>query len=354
MRPLPEDRIRIVVVDDSALFRHLIRDVLREIPGCSIVGNAENGLRALEQISERGPDLITLDVEMPDMNGIDVLRELKRRGDSTRAIMVSRLTDAGAQITTDALLEGAFDFILKPAGKSPTENRAVLQAALEEKIAAFRHSVKAQGARTEGEANIADETPSSGRCSVVLIGASTGGPEALREVLPKLPADFPVPVLVVQHMPPQYTTQLARRLNDMCPLEVHEAANHTPVCPGAVLIAPGGCHMKVISRKDDVVTRLTDDPPENSCRPAVDYLFRSAAEIWGSRTTGVILTGMGQDGTDGCRRVGERGGYVIAQSAEGCVVYGMPKSVIDNALSHRAIPLQSIASAIIRRVQHSK
>ena len=348
---MPEDRIRIVVVDDSALFRRLIRDVLREIPGCSIIGNAENGLRALEQISERRPDLITLDVEMPDMNGIDVLRELKRRGDSTCAIMVSRLTDAGAQITTDALLEGAFDFILKPAGRSPTENRAVLQAALEEKIAAFRHSAKAQGARAAGEADIAEEKPSGGRYEVVLIGASTGGPEALREVLPKLPADFPVPVLVVQHMPPQYTTQLARRLNDMCPLEVREAENHTPVHPGTVLIAPGGRHMKVISHEDEAATCLTDDPPEHSCRPAVDYLFRSAAEIWGSRTMGVVLTGMGQDGTDGCRRIGERGGYVIAQSAEGCVVYGMPKSVIENSLSNRNFPLPSIASGIIRRVK---
>lgn len=342
---MAEDRVRIIVVDDSSLFRHLIRDALKEIPGASVIGNAEDGRRALELIGERRPDLITLDVEMPDLNGIDVLRELRRSGDATPAIMVSRLTERGAQITTDALLEGAFDFILKPSGGNPLENKQTLQREFSEKITAFRLSrtLPVQGA---SDVESVLESPTRGAYEALLIGSSTGGPEALREVLPKLPAGFPVPVLVVQHMPPQYTNRLATRLNEICPLEVREATDRTFIRPGAIYIAPGGQQMKVIRLNDQIQIRLTDDPPENSCRPAVDYLLRSAAEVWLGRTLTVILTGMGHDGTTGCRLLRERGGYVIAQHADGCIVYGMPKSVIENSLANRVLPLKSIGETI--------
>lgn len=345
---MTEDRIRIVVVDDSALFRHLIRDVLNEIPGCSIVGNAEDGKKALQQIADRDPELITLDVEMPGMNGIDVLREMTRRGDRARAIMVSRLTATGAQVTTDALLEGAFDFVLKPSGKNPAANKAELHTALEAKITAYRQSRGQHTVRQLVSVESDADAPHLSRCEVVLIGTSTGGPEALRQILPKLPADLPVPVLVVQHMPPQYTSTLARRLNDTCALNVAEAADDTIVRPGSVLIAPGGRHMRVARRNGQVVTQLTDDPPEHGCRPAVDYLFRSAVETWQGRVVGVILTGMGRDGTEGCRALRERGGCVIAQHPSGCVVFGMPKSVIEQGLSHRIVPLTKIPETVIR------
>ena len=358
---MSHDQIRIIVVDDSALFRLLIRDVLSEIPGCTVVGKAENGTCALEIIKELSPDLVTLDVEMPDMNGIEVLRKMKQRGDSSQAIMVSRLTDTGTQVTTDALLEGAFDFVLKPSGKNPEENKLLLYENLKEKINAFKHSRQNQKSwgqqpeftEKESEPDSPSETitPETGRYKAVLIGTSTGGPEALREVLPKFPADFPLPILVVQHIPLEYTSRLANRLNGMCPLKVTEATDNIQVRPGTILIAPGGRHMKVISRNKKVIIRLTNAPPENSCRPAVDYLFRSAADVWGDKAIGVIMTGMGQDGTEGCLQLREKGGYIIAQSQEGCVVYGMPKSVIDNDLSHRVTKLQSITSVIIQQAQ---
>ncbi len=356
---MSNDQIRIVVVDDSALFRLLIRNILSEIPGCTVVGKAENGIHALEIIKKLSPDIVTLDVEMPDMNGIEVLREMNERGDSSQAIMVSRLTDAGAQVTTDALLEGAFDFILKPSGNNLEENKLLLYEALKEKINTFKHSRQSQQLPGQQQEIVENEiephshsetrTSETGRYAAVLIGTSTGGPEALREVLPKFPAEFTLPILVVQHMPPEYTAKLANRLNGICPLEVVEATNNMPVRPGTIIIAPGGCHMKVIFRNKKVVVRLTDDPPENSCRPAVDYLFRSAADVWGDKAIGVIMTGMGQDGTDGCLQLREKGSYIIAQSQDGCVVYGMPKSVIDNDLSHRVAKLQSITSAIIQQ-----
>lgn len=344
-------RIRIVVVDDSSLFRHLIRDILREIPGCSVVGNAENGNRAIEIITERKPDLVTLDVEMPDKNGIEVLREMKRCQSTTKAIMVSRLTDAGARVTTDALMEGAFDFVLKPSGSNPEQNRATLTATLKEKITAFRHSKKEQLAQ-EPQDEFADaDSTQVGHYDAVLIGTSTGGPEALRTVLPKLPSSFPLPVLVVQHMPPQYTGKLAERLNELCALEVVEAKDAMPVRAGTIYIAPGGRHMKVTSRNRAPIVQLTDDPPEHSCRPAVDYLFRSAGDVWGGRTIGVIMTGMGQDGTEGCLLLKQMGGYIIAQDADSCVVYGMPKSVVDNDLCNRVVQLKSIPSAIVHRAR---
>ncbi len=346
---LTEDRIRIIVVDDSALFRLLIRDALKDITAASVIGNAVSGGHALKLVRERQPDLITLDVEMPDLNGIEVLRELRRRGDSTRAIMLSRLTERGAEVTTDALLEGAFDFILKPSSDNPLRNKETLARELSQKINAFRLS---RTLTEERPLELYSEVkmPSQGSFEALLIGASTGGPDALRELLPRLPASFSLPVLVVQHMPTQYTTRLAARLNEICPLAVQEAVDRTIIRPGIIFIAPCGKRMKVSRHEGQMQIRLTEDPPENSCRPAVDYLLRSAAEVWKDRSMTVILTGMGQDGTAGCRLIKERGGYIIAQRADGCVVYGMPKSVIDNSLADCTLALPRIAAAVLQLV----
>ncbi|MCH9656947.1 MAG: chemotaxis response regulator protein-glutamate methylesterase [Planctomycetes bacterium] len=350
---MPVDRIRIIVVDDSTLFRQLIRDVLNEIPGCSIVGNADNGTTALQKIEQLKPDLITLDVEMPDMNGIEVLRELNRKNLNSSAIMVSKLTAAGAQVTTDALFEGAFDFVLKPSGKNLAENKGALLTALREKVTAFQQSLTEKAQPKPDTSTLDQETVKLQRYEAVVIGTSTGGPTALREVLPKLPSTFPLPVLVVQHMPAQYTSRLASRLNDLCSLNVVEASDNMTVCAGNIYIAPGGCQMKVVSRNGLIRVKLTDDSPVNNCRPSVDYLFESAHDAWGGQLIAVIMTGMGKDGMQGCQRIRNSGGYIIAQSPEDCTVYGMPKSIIENDLSHRIADLKTIPSIIIHRAQLS-
>lgn len=355
--------IRILVVDDSALYRQLVLNVLREFANVEVVGTAANGREALERISELAPDLVTLDVRMPQVDGIDVLRELKRRRSRTKAIMLSSLTLNGAQVTTDALLEGAFDFILKPAGPDAHANRQALAEALEEKIGAFRDSRRAPASadraarqtekpespiRADVRRTTADPSDRPGTAyAAILIATSTGGPVALREVLPCLPGDLPVPILIVQHMPPQYTHSLAERINEASELEVVEACDGMTLEPGWAFIAPGGRQMKIAPRGSRPVIRITDDPPEHGCRPSADYLFRSAAEVFGGNVMVAVLTGMGRDGTEGCRELKRKGALVIAQDPAGCIVYGMPKAVIEERLADKIVPLDQLASVFV-------
>jgi len=366
---LPDDPLRILVVDDSALYCQLVRNVLREVPNVEVVGTAKSGQEALDQLDQVAPDLMTLDVRMPGGDGIDVLRELKKRRSRTKAIMLSSLTANGAQVTTDALMEGAFDFIHKPGGSDAAANRQALLDALREKIAIFRDSRKGSIVRTRaappprpsgitkpapappGSRPVVEApVPYAAGCEAVLIGTSTGGPVALREVLALLPGDLPVPVLIVQHMPEKYTHSLAERLNEASPLEVVEACDGMTLEPGWAFLAPGGRQMKVVRRGNRRKIQITDDPPENSCRPSVDYLFRSAAEVFGGNVLAVIMTGMGRDGTEGCRELKRRGAYVIAQHPDGCVVYGMPKAVVDEQLADRVVPLDQMAGAVLERI----
>lgn len=355
--------LRLLVVDDSALYRQLVQNVLREIAGVEVVGVAKSGQEALESIGEHNPDLITLDVQMPDLNGIEVLRELKRRRSATRAIMLSSLTANGAQITTDALLEGAFDFIHKPNSADAGANRRRLAEELTEKIHAFRQTTRVRkpppassaGSSVVWRAASASDTGApqpeftGPRCKAVVIGTSTGGPVALAELLPALPASLSAALLIVQHMPPQYTQSLAKRLNERSLIEVVEGAEGMPVAPGFAYIAPGGSHMRVEPRGSRMFIAISSDPPENSCRPSVDYLFRSAAEVYRSGLVGVVLTGMGRDGAAGCAAIKSKGGYVLTQDAEGCAVYGMPKAVVDDQLADESLPLSRIAGALVRR-----
>lgn len=362
--------LRVLVVDDSALYRQLVRNVLRDVPRVDVVGVAKTGEEALELVEELGPDLVTLDVRMPGLNGIEVLRELKRRRSRTKAVMLSSLTADGAQATTDALLEGAFDFIHKPVGPDAVANRKLLLSLLTEKIAAFREGQEGRAPRpprTSPKAPEAIPSPAESASGAVqylepvaqpgvayqavVIGASTGGPVGLREVLPLLPGDLAAPVLVVQHMPPQYTHSLAKRLNEASQIEVVEACDGMTLEPGWAYIAPGGRQMKVVLRGSRYAIRITDDPPENSCRPAVDYLFRSAAGIFDGKVVAVVMTGMGRDGTEGCRELKRRGAHVIAQHPDGCVVYGMPKSIVDEKLADQIVPLEKIAAVVTRLVQ---
>ncbi|KAA1262374.1 Chemotaxis response regulator protein-glutamate methylesterase [Rubripirellula obstinata] len=352
--PDPPD-LRILIVDDSALYRQAITAALREVDGVQIVGTAKDGQEAIEKIELLKPDLLTLDVEMPIMNGIETLREMNRLRLSARAIMVSSLTEAGAKVTLDALYEGAFDFIAKPSG-GLFETRAILQVALAEKFDAFRsHQSTAGVLKKIARSSIAQPSSGGGNdadqpCRMVVIGTSTGGPKALRFVLPRFDADFPVPIVVVQHMPPDYTGMMARRMNEECNLPVVEVAERQAILPGTIYIAPGGKHLQFTSTAGAITGHLTDDPPENSCRPAVDYTLRSAVDVTDGQALAVIMTGMGKDGMLGCQRLKDCGGTVYTQDAESSAVYGMPKSVVDAGLSDRELPLGKIAAAVTRHV----
>lgn len=338
---------RVVVVDDSALFRTVLRNVLAEIPNCTVVASSADGKSAIEKIVELSPDLVTLDVEMPDLSGIDVLRELKKRRITAKVVMVSRFTVAGAQVTTDALIEGAFDFILKPSGSNPAENKASLKAALEERINALREATS-----DAADSLIVENRPSTsaaGRVEAVLIGCSTGGPDALAQLIPALPADFPVPIFVVQHMPERFTASLSARLNEASELEVVEASDGMRVTAGQVVIARGGRHLEIERRSSgSAIVRLSEAPHEHSCRPAVDFTLRSAVKVFGGQLLVVILTGMGRDGAAGCELVRSHGGRVLAQHAEGCTVYGMPKAVIQAGHADSVVKLPRMANAITR------
>jgi two-component system chemotaxis response regulator CheB len=352
---------RILIVDDSALYRQSIQNVLREVADVSIVGTAKNGVEALEKIEEFDPDLLTLDVQMPDMDGIRVLHEMKRRRMRAKAIMVSNFTTEGAQVTTEALMEGAFDFVVKPSSKDSAANRQQLLEALAVRISAFRQTANCgppssrPQPRVVAAGGVVDRSPvPAAACQAVILGTSTGGPKALKTVLPRLPASLHAPILVVQHMPAQYTRSLAARLNDICELEILEAEDLVEAKAGRVFIAPGGKQAKLEWVGRTLAIRVTDDSPENGVRPSVDYLLRSAVDVLNGNALAVIMTGMGRDGLAGCRLLKQAGGYVFAQCQQDCVVYGMPKAVIEEGLVARALPLGKIAPAIVRHVNRSR
>lgn len=353
--------LRLLIVDDSALYRQSITAALRGVQGIQIVGTAKDGQDAIEKIQKLSPDVLTLDVEMPIMNGIETLREMNKLGVAARAIMVSSLTEAGARVTLDALYEGAFDFIQKPSG-GLFQTRAALQAALIEKLEAFRlhlNQVNQAGAVTNPRQPIAKPSTGIGisgvgdvpvPCQMVVIGASTGGPKALRFVLPRFDADFPTPIVVVQHMPPDYTGMMAKRMNEECQLPVAEVTDGQRIAPGMIYLAPGGKHLGFTRSVRGLVGSLCDDPAENSCRPAVDYTLRSAVEVCDGQVLAVIMTGMGKDGMRGCASLKGRGGTVYSQDAASSAVYGMPKAVVDAGLSDRELSLGRIAAAVTRHV----
>ncbi len=344
--------LKVLVIDDSAIYRQNLCNVLRSIASVKVVGTAKNGEEGLEKIAELDPDAVTLDYEMPKANGLQVLRKMKKRGDRAKAIMVSSYTAEGARVTADALLEGAFDFVLKPSKGTPDQNRDELKLAITERLSLVADTL---GREVTRKSDGSDEgTLSQTKCKAVLIGASTGGPVVLRQVLAELPGDLPVPVIVVQHMPQTFTGPLARRLNEICKLDVLETHDGQRLRAGAIYVAAGGHHTKITLRNKQVIAKLTDDPPENSCRPAVDFTLRSAVETYGKEVLAVIHTGMGKDGREGCRALKEVGGHVIAQHGDDCTVYGMPKAVIDAKLADRVIRLPRIAKAIKKTVMKGK
>lgn len=384
-------KIRVLVVDDSVVIRRVVADELATDPAIEIAGTAANGQIALARMTQVNPDLVILDVEMPDMDGLETLARLRKDFPRIPVIMFSALTERGASATLDALALGAVDYFTKPSGSGGLDSsrqlirdelipavkeiaaKAIAKAAAQTMplpplppssplsrqagasdagFAASFGTVGPTGASSAPGTNspvpLASTAP--GLADVVAIGVSTGGPNALAEVFRALPARFPVPILIVQHMPPMFTRLLAERLTANSNLVVEEAVSGALVEPGHAYVAPGDYHMVVVREGLNIRLLTHQDPPENSCRPAADPLFRSVAKVYGARALAVVLTGMGQDGLRGCEFIREARGQIIAQDEATSVVWGMPGFVARAGLADKVLPLAMVANEMIRRV----
>lgn len=406
----PPRPARILIVDDSAVMRGILRSVVIADQRLEVAGTAADGASALRVMDSIQPDLILLDVEMPVMDGLNTLKQMKANGKRVPVIMCSTLTQRGAKVTIDALASGASDYVAKPSGQASKEAamRSLAQDLIPKILALTAYATSAQeivpahssvfpsarilssafpaGVPTSpqsawppnpGLPNIGSgilvparlpagnsqtsplslqQQVATSSPTVLLIGVSTGGPAALEVLLPALPSSFPLPVLVVQHMPELFTKLLAERLDGRCALRVREATAGAPVRPGFIYIARGDWHMEVIAHDRQAsaasplvpVLRLTQDAPENHCRPAVDVLFRTGVQVYGAGVLAVVLTGMGYDGLAGSRLVRQHGGSVLAQDQPTSAVWGMPGAVAQAGLAHRVLPLNAIAPEILR------
>jgi two-component system chemotaxis response regulator CheB len=360
-------RIRVLVVDDAVVVRRLVTDVLASDPAIEVVGSAANGRIALAKVTQVNPDIVTMDIEMPDMDGLQALAELRKTHPKLPVIMFSTLTERGAAATLDALALGASDYVTKPSNVGSVA--AAQQRIRDEMIP----KIKALCGRQAGASpatlvpsgtpvvhagamrpRVGATPPHDRRIDVVAIGVSTGGPNALAALLPMLPADLAVPIVIVQHMPPLFTKLLADRLRAGSRLDVQEGVAGGLMERGRVWIAPGNFHMTVRRERDGVRLALNQDPPENSCRPAVDTLFRSIAKAYGSRVLGIVLTGMGQDGLRGCGDLADQGAQIVVQDQASSVVWGMPGFVAQAGLAERVLPLDEIADHIVRRSREGR
>jgi len=370
----PGRRTRILIVDDSAVMRSLLRSVVSADAALEVAGTAGDGQSALSSIGVVRPDLILLDVEMPVMDGLVTLRELRKRGYRMPVIMCSSLTQRGAKVTLEALACGASDYVAKPSGQVNREAaiRALGQD-LTPKILALTGQDQTAIQKPGPGLNQAPPRPIlpglaraplflplgqpprlqpiNSNPTVLAIGVSTGGPAALDLLLPMLPANFPLPVLIVQHMPELFTRLFAERLDGRCKLRVREAQEGDTVRPGTIAIARGNWHMEVLAAArvgQPATLHLTQGPAENHCRPAVDVLFRSVAAVYGAGTLAVVLTGMGSDGMLGCRIIREQGGAVLAQDQASSTVWGMPGAVTNAGLAHKVLSLGDVVPEILR------
>lgn len=373
---LTKNKLKVLVVDDTIVYRKAVSDIVEELPGVELVGVAHNGKIALSKIKQLKPDILTLDIEMPVMNGIEVLSEIQKNKLNVGAIMLSTLTADGSLMTMKALELGAFDFILKPQSKNQIEGKKEIKKLLAPMLTAFSRSrtassllgrprrtippstqtkspLSSQATAKAGPLRKITQGTHRGKSEIIAIGISTGGPNALGQMLPGLPADIGVPVVIVQHMPPVFTKSLAASLDKKCSLRVKEAVDREPLLDNTVYIAPGGKQMKLIASADGLnrLIKITNDPPENSCKPSVDYLFRSVADYYVGRTTAVIMTGMGSDGTKGLQTLKAKGTHIIAQDEATCVVYGMPKAPIETGLADVVVPLNKIADEITKSLK---
>ncbi len=351
--------IGILVVDDTAIYRKIVSEVVRAIPGTKLLGTAHDGQAALTKIERLAPELVLLDVEMPGLDGLATLDRIASQFKDTGVVMVSGVSERAAEITVKALQAGAIDFVAKPQTRSPAESRDELLAALGPIIDAFRKRHSRGSSAPTAAARSQPHKPEPGplglqrrgaavpdRIALVAIGVSTGGPGVLAKVVPALPGDVEVPILIVQHMPPGFTRSLAAQLDKRCSLSVKEAEDGELLEPGRVIIAQGGRHMVVRRKGTGLTIGITDAPPVKSCRPSVDVLMRSLAGITSAPVLTVTLTGMGDDGADGLTTLARHGSYNLVQEQSSCVVFGMPRAVIERGLADEILSPASVARRI--------
>jgi len=365
---MERDPLRILVVDDTVFYRKTVSDILTEIPDVEVVGTANNGKIAMMKIVSLKPDLLTLDIEMPEMNGLDVLRAIRSESPEVGAIVLSTLSHKGGDLTIKALELGAFDYITKPETGSIEESKKTIKKNLALLLKSYsRHQemkkilrggnynkkYRSNDVLSKSISKAITRTPGKSKAEIIGIGVSTGGPKALSEMMPRIPSDINVPILIVQHMPPLFTRSLAKSLDVQCKIEVKEAEDGEIIRPNVAFLAPGGKQMKVVASADGLnrIIRITDDPPENSCKPSIDYLFRSIAEHYVGRSAGIIMTGMGSDGTLGLRIMKRNGSFIIAQDETSCVVFGMPRRPIDEGIVDVIAPLDRLADEICNSVK---
>jgi two-component system chemotaxis response regulator CheB len=379
MEILRERVLRILAADDSAVMRNIMRnlltthagDALSELPRMELCGVARDGVECLEAVKELRPDVLVLDLEMPRLNGLGVLERLRRESPELPVIMCSSYTEHGARSTLEALARGASDYVMKPSAQRNLDAALLsLSQQLLPKIAALASGVNRRGRQT-GQERIDRAQPSTGQerggapIELVVIGLSTGGPSALEQLLPKLRPEFPVPILIVQHMPKLFTGALAERLDKCCALRVEEAYDGAVIRPGRIWLAPGDAHMEVAQRGTALGegdtdgarrgrVRLHQREPLNHCRPSVDYLFHSAARVCGAGTLALVMTGMGADGLEGARAIHERGGVVLAQDEATSAVWGMPGRVSEAGIANATLPLGALAGELEHRVNASR
>ncbi len=352
--------IRVLVVDDSAFIRKVVTQMLSRSPFIEVVGAARDGEEALEMVELHRPDVVTLDLMMPRMNGVEFLREQMRR--RPVPVVVCSIAHESGEMAMEALDAGAAEFVQKPTALATDrvyeiaddlvrKIKAVALADPARLVIPARAVPPAADAASVADPGAASPSPGPRRADVLVIGVSTGGPQALRLLVPSLPADFPVPVAMVLHMPVGYTEMYARRLDEISALEVSEAGEGDVLRPGVALLAPAGRHMAFVRGTDGLVrVHLDLRPTDTQHRPAVDVLFRSAADVFGERVLGVVMTGMGSDGLLGAAHVKAQGGRILTESEESCVVYGMPRAVEEASLSDRSAPLGEIATAIAEMI----
>lgn len=345
-------KARVLIVDDSTVIRRLLTDALSSDPSVEVSGTAANGRIALTKVVQSSPDVVTLDMEMPEMDGLATLAELRKTHPRLPVIMFSTLTQRGAVATLNALALGASDYVTKPANVGGVT--AAIQAVKSELLPKIKALCRLNVPETSPADRVRTPTPSRSRSDLrlqrfeaVAIGVSTGGPNALTEIFRQIAAPLPVPIVIVQHMPPVFTQHLAERLNAVSGMEVVEAKAGERLQPGKTFLAPGNFHMAVTQTKAGPTLELHQGPPENSCRPAADVLFRSVAQVFGSRALALVLTGMGQDGLRGCEAIAAAGGRVIAQDEATSVVWGMPGAVVRAGLADLTLPLAHVVPTLM-------
>jgi len=353
-------KIRVLIVDVSVVIRRLLTDELSKDPDIEVVGSAATGKIALSKVEQTLPDVVTMDIEMPEMDGLTAVTEIRKTHPKLPIIMFSTLSQRAAKETLEALSRGANDYVTKPGNVGSVA--LAMHRVREELIPKIKRLARPPTPflRQDILSSSGAASPSGPRSlssrkrfkvDIVAIGVSTGGPNALAEVMPHIPKDCPVPILIVQHMPPVFTKCLAERLTAKSQIPIHEGQPGDVVVPGHAWIAPGDYHMVVERKGPQIVLATNQDPQENSCRPAVDVMFRSVAEVYGAAVLAVVLTGMGQDGMRGAEVIREAGGQVLAQDEASSVVWGMPGSVVQAGFANSILPLSQVSTEIMRKVR---